>query len=130
MRVNLTKRYAAYITEMVRHYVIAGLWTTTDNMDETGGDPLDESYSPDDMSDEAMASIMADVTAFVMSNWADLHDMDPEQAGHDFLLTRDRHGAGFWDRGLGERGDRLTTAAHPYGDSGFYVGDDGQVHVS
>lgn len=131
MRVNLTKPYAAYIEEAVRHYVIAGLWAGNDWDDQEDGNPtpLDENYGPDDVSAEAMASIMADVTAFVMSNWADLRDMDPAQAGHDFLLTRDRHGAGFWDRGLGDRGDRLTKASHPYGDSGFYVGDDGQVHV-
>lgn len=35
--------------------------------------------------------------------------------GHDFWLTRNGHGAGFWDRGLGELGDRLTDAAHAYG---------------
>lgn len=134
MRVNLTKPYAAYIAEMVRHYVIAGLWAThgwDGDLDDDGNqlENLDDKYGPEDMSEEAMASITADVTAFVMSNWADLRDMDPAQAGHDFLLTRDHHGAGFWDRGLGDRGDRLTKASHPYGDSGFYVGDDGQVHV-
>ena len=36
---------------------------------------------------------------------------------HDFALTRNRHGAGFWDRGLGDIGARLTEAAHAYGDS-------------
>lgn len=44
-------------------------------------------------------------------------EMDPPEAraGHDFWLTRSRHGTGFWDRGLGELGDRLTEAAHGYG---------------
>jgi hypothetical protein len=32
--------------------------------------------------------------------------------------------------GLGERGDRLTAASHPYGDTGAYVGDDGRVYLS
>ena len=31
-----------------------------------------------------------------------------ELAGHDFFLTQAGHGAGFWDRGLGVLGDRLT----------------------
>jgi len=39
----------------------------------------------------------------------------PEQAGHDFHLTRNGHGAGFWDRGLGDVGARLTSAAHAWG---------------
>ena len=40
---------------------------------------------------------------------------DIAHAGHDFCLTRNRHGAGFWDRGLGELGDRLTAASQAYG---------------
>lgn len=36
-------------------------------------------------------------------------------AGHDLWLTRSGHGTGFWDRGLGELGDRLTEAAKSYG---------------
>lgn len=64
----------------------------------------------------AQAEILSDCESFVTSQWNDLSDMDPAQAGHDFLLTRSGHGAGFWDRGLGERGDRLTDASKPYGD--------------
>ncbi len=45
------------------------------------------------------------------------------QAGHDFWLTRNRHGAGFWDRGLGTIGDELTNAAQQYGEA--YVEIDG-----
>lgn len=40
---------------------------------------------------------------------------DPTQDGHDFYLTRNGHGAGFWDRGYGPRGDALTKAAHTFG---------------
>ena len=38
-----------------------------------------------------------------------------ELAGHDFALTRNGHGTGFWDRGLGEMGDMLTKECEPYG---------------
>ena len=38
-----------------------------------------------------------------------------ELAGHDFAFTRNGHGAGFWDRGLGEMGDMLTEECKPYG---------------
>lgn len=34
----------------------------------------------------------------------------------DFWLTRNRHGAGFWDRGAGDVGKRLTQAAHGFGE--------------
>ena len=36
-------------------------------------------------------------------------------AGHDFALTRNGHGTGFWDRGLGRIGDMLSNECKPYG---------------
>lgn len=39
-----------------------------------------------------------------------------EQCGHDYILTRNGHGAGFWDRGYGAAGDRLTAAVKVYGE--------------
>jgi hypothetical protein len=45
---------------------------------------------------------------------------DETADGHDFYLTRNGHGTGFWDRGYGERGKRLTDAAHTFGDAGVW----------
>jgi hypothetical protein len=53
--------------------------------------------------------------------------MDDAQAGHDFYLTRNRHGAGFWARGLGEAGRTLTNMAHAYGEFDIYVSETGEV---
>ena len=53
-----------------------------------------------------------------------------ERAGHDFWLTRNGHGAGYWDRDLGAVGDSLTEKAHDYGDADLYRGDDGLIYVS
>lgn len=50
-------------------------------------------------------------------------------AGHDFALTRNGHGAGFWDRGLGDVGVQLTEMAHAYGDSAILVNADGTFSV-
>lgn len=61
---------------------------------------------------------------------ADGYTMAPRytagQAGHDFMLTRCGHGAGFWDRGLGAVGDRLSEMSRPYGDVDLWV-QDGKV---
>lgn len=52
-------------------------------------------------------------------------------AGHDFWLTRNRHGAGFWDRGLpDDLGKLLTDAAHAFGGVDLYLGDDGKIYQS
>jgi hypothetical protein len=53
-----------------------------------------------------------------------------EQAGHDFWLTRNRHGAGFWDRGHGAEGADLTQHAKSFGDCDLYVGDDGGIYAA
>ncbi len=49
-------------------------------------------------------------------------------AGHDFWFTRNHHGAGFWDRGLGAVGDLLTTTAQLFGQCDPVIGDDGKVY--
>ncbi len=48
--------------------------------------------------------------------------------GHDFYLTRNGHGTGFWDRGYGDVGDELTKMAKPYGSYSLILGDDGYLH--
>lgn len=107
-------------------YVECALWSST-----TGdGTPMDDDFGPDDISTESLDEMRADLVDFIDANATDLEGMEPAQIGHDFWLTRNRHGAGFWDRGLGERGDRLTKAAHVYGACDLYVGDDGKVYAS
>lgn len=71
---------------------------------------------------EASASIRQDCEGFIANAAEDLlaafeakPGYDWSGAGHDFWLTRNGHGAGFWDRGLGEAGDRLTAMAKSFG---------------
>jgi len=78
------------------------------------GSGYDDTFSVDDFHDTAETLSM--LRDFLVANWRDVRDLDPGQVGHDFCLTRNRHGAGFWDRGLGTRGDVLTKAAHAYGE--------------
>lgn len=125
-----------YTATAIASYIVTALWATTGDPKpgENNGDPLDADYDPDDLAPSAVAQITEDVNAMIGSVVEEfgeerLFAIDPGQFGHDLLLTRDHHGAGFWDRGLGEFGDWLTGMAHPYGDSGLYVGDDGKVYV-
>lgn len=111
-------------------YLEAALWSSMDNADDTGGEPLDANYSVEDIAPETLAQMVTDCAEFQGIYSALLAEIDPIQAGHDFWLTRNRHGAGFWDRGLGELGDKLTNAAHTFGDFDLYVGDDGLIYGS
>ncbi len=110
-------------------YVECALWSSTD----VEGEPLDDIYTRDDLADSALASMREDVVDFLDSlerDAVDVSSLDDSQLGHDFWLTRNHHGAGFWDRGLGPLGDDLSKRAHAYGSSDLYVGDDGKVYVS
>ncbi len=109
-------------------YIECALWSSTDNSTESGGEPLDENYGPDDLAPATLAEFKSDCEAFQEANAADLADLDPEQSGHDFWLTRNGHGAGFWDRGLGELGERLSKASKVYGSVDLMVGSDGLIH--
>lgn len=80
-------------------------------------------------STELLEQMCHDVSDFVSANEDDVRAAaaiyGPEQVGQDLWLTRNRHGAGFWDGALpGDLGKRLTDAAHVYGPVDLYLGDD------
>lgn len=56
------------------------------------------------------------------------HVLPADVLASDFVLTRNDHGAGFWDRGLGEDGRKLTSLAEAYGTVGLYRGDNGKLY--
>lgn len=116
-------------------YLDAALWSSVGDDEK----PLDENYTTDDIAPEAIEEARKDVNNFLDENekdprrWSGAYDFD--RIGHDFWLTRNRHGTGFWDREapgteLGEIGKRLTDSAHVYRSSDAYVGDDGKVYLT
>jgi len=107
-------------------YITAALWSSMGD----DGEPLDSQYGVDDLADETLMKMVHDCQEF-QKTYAHLYQevgMDDEQAGHDFWLTREGHGAGFWDRNLGQIGDELNKAAKSYGGFDLYVGDDGKIY--
>lgn len=117
------------IDTIAHHYLVCALWSSSDD----DGEGLDYGRDISDFAPETRTQAREDVSDFVGLlqregvNWQDA--MSPEQLGHDFWLTRNRHGAGFWDRGLGDLGETLTKWADTYSAVDMYVGDDGQVHA-
>ncbi len=118
----MTDEQIAYLEAFLEAYTECALWSSTDD-DGEGLEGLD-------VAPETHDAFAEDCEAFVASEWNDLQHLDAGQSGHDFWLTRNGHGAGFWDRGLGELGERLTKASKVWGGVDLYVGDDGEVHVS
>jgi hypothetical protein len=103
-------------------YIECALWSSTDDNDE----PLDL-YDEDDIDPTVLETMRADCQDFIKSNAKLLNGLDAAQCGHDFWLTRNRHGAGFWDRGLGDVGQQLTEACRPYGEFNLYEAE-GVIH--
>lgn len=114
---------------MLDAYIECAFWSSNDESTPEGGEPMDASYSASDLAPEALAKMTKDVCEFLIANRDDI-DGRYEQAGHDLWLTRNRHGAGFWEAPDWERaaGERLTAAARALGECYLVVGDDGQIH--
>jgi len=108
-------------------YITAALWSSTDDDDR----PLDDHYDATDIAPATLAQMRADCADFETAQAETLAQAGADdQNGHDFWLTRNRHGAGFWDRGYPDAiGRTLTDAAHAYGSFDLYIGDDGQVYA-
>lgn len=86
--------------------------------------------------EHSRAQLREDLQGFIDGSIADLtaSDLSLEQVAHDFVLTRNGHGTGFWDRGLGAVGLRLTDAAKAYGSANAaliaaWKDDDGEIHA-
>jgi hypothetical protein len=97
---------------------------------------FDETYSIDDLSPDAEALLLEMCEDFVVRNIELIEETvkvegygGPDQIGHDLWLTVRGHGAGFWDRGLGDIGDKLTEACEKYVSDSIYLGDDGKIHL-
>ena len=53
---------------------------------------------------------------------------DDEYIARDFWLTRNGHGAGFWDGYYGDLGDKLTAIAKTFSECTLYIGNDELIY--
>lgn len=113
----------------LKSYLETALWADLpDDEDDSG-------YSTDDFSDEAIVQASEDLSKFFTAAANVLahskYDYEHTQVAHDFWLTRNRHGAGFWDGDYDkDLGDVLTALAHTFKEICVYVGDDGRIYFS
>ena len=108
--------------------------------EEHEGEQMSKHYDADDIDPETLQEMIRDCKDF-HNKYREFYDAagwHDSLAGHDFWLTRNRHGSGFWDRtnlwstelyhsGGKEALDKvrtiLTDAAHSYGEYHLYLGD-------
>lgn len=113
-------------------YLACALWSSNDESRPDGGDPMDQNYDVSDIAPETHAEMLEHCADFMAQAEPYLEHWEASQAGHDFWLTRNGHGAGFWDRySVGEpheHGDKLTEISYAFGEYALYVGDDGKIY--
>lgn len=105
----------------VRHYLAAALWASVDGE----GNALDSEFDIDGVSEESYKQARLDMENMMVKAWDIVHhlQLEPESFGHDFWLTRNLHGSGFWDRGYGEQGKQLTSLAHSFPELHAFVSE-------
>ena len=104
------------------------------------GDDEGEIDAESELSEVVEEDIKADCRSFYRRAWVDLHNAADKLgidhlcaarlAGHDFYLTRNHHGAGFWDGDWPvPYGDLFTKISEGYGSFEVYEGDDGYIYL-
>ena len=107
-----------YTERFFNEYINAMLFYTTDDNDTS----LDVNYSINDIDDDSLNRLKNGCVDFVKENWNILMNEDARQAGHDFWLTRNGHGTGFWDGDYDDKvGDILTESCKLYGEINPYI---------
>ena len=121
------------MNEFLKQYIETAIWASHPINEAGKEEPSFEhqNFNADDLAPETLAEMKEDCKAFQKDNATDLATRSDEGAGgHDFWLTRNGHGAGFWDGDWeNDVGQRLTEAARIYGTSDLYLGDDGKLYL-
>lgn len=121
------------LNSFARHYVEALYFTNAGPDDEIPADA--------ELSESALEAIAADCAKFE-TECGELIDSaectrgsgeysQREQAAHDFWMTRNGHGVGFWDGDWSEpQATALDEASKRFGECTPYLGDDGLIYLS
>lgn len=104
-----------------------------ENPGEREGDPFDTHFSLEDFTKGTLETLRAHAYSFWSRMWfyidcdEQAKDATPEQAGHDFWLTQNGHGAGFWDGDWPKYGDTFTKLAKCYPEINLFITEENQV---
>lgn len=117
------------LDDFTRSYLETALWSSTYELEEGTSFPMDENFDLSNLSLEVVKQAIEDCQAFQEANKTILSKYPIDNSGHDFWLTRNHHGASFWDGDYELKdGQELTKDSHAYGSVDLYVGDDGLIY--
>lgn len=94
------------------------------------------SFSREDIESDSLIDAYIGIKKFIQLCGEDLihraiNEFGAEQLGHDFWLTRNGHGAGFFDRGYDDEDENiLMKASRDMGSVDLYINDNNQLSFS
>lgn len=111
----------------VKHYLVTALWSSSDS----DGTPFDSEHEVENINSDSIQQAKIDCDSFREKAGNLLDEYDETTVGHDFWLTRNGHGAGFWD-GDYEKvvGEKLTELSKEFREVNMYKGDNGEIYIS
>ena len=129
----------------LQHLVETLFWSETNEM---VSQPFSETHSISGIEEKSLSELNRRFQEFVEEaekkltekfgdSWSSIDDFYTGSATggfyteHDFILTVNGHGCGFWERGDWQDGvgELLRELADKYREIHPYVGDDGKVHI-
>jgi hypothetical protein len=126
------------LDRFTKSYIVAALWSETisrDDDDEHFDEPFENRYSGHDIHPDSLKKIVEDCNKFrelagdmlcsdnCLRESGEWNYLD--LAGHDFWLTRNGHGTGFWDCGRWDDSvkDKLSDIANKFSECYLYIYD-------
>lgn len=117
-------------------YLACAKWSSALYIEDTDGNLIsDDNLEGYYFSDEVLKALTEECCTFykeyydLILEFIDKAGTNMAGAGHDFWLTRNGHGAGFWDRGAGIVGEILTDHADVYGGVDLGLDENGDIII-
>lgn len=135
MTTHLIKNPNSFVRAFISAYLTAALWSSANIGEHATAENLDGQYKLRDIECKTYIDMVKDCCSFiaqmleVVGNVEELDRLDAAQCGHDFWLTRNGHGSGFWGRKELEAngfGEKLTELCKKFGEYNL-VGDGKKV---
>lgn len=116
------------LDKFVQQYLETALWA------DLPEENLHDGLTIENIHETSIATARRDCDQFLTENSKiisrAIEQTSLTHVAYHFWLTRNHHGAGFWDGDYSEQlGERLTNAAQKFNELSIYVGDDGLIYI-
>lgn len=120
---QIAQSYIDKLNPMMRQYLATALWSSHDFAKKYGLVDIDMYSILRAERDCKQFEILTDIAK---ADFSEARDMG--QVGHDFWLTRNGHGAGFYDGDYPIFGDVLGSIASTFKNIDLVLGDDNKIY--